>query len=649
MQTPAIGTIIADQTRVSWARCWSQGTARCVGRADFLRHRKKIPLKHLQQQSPSRPGHRADWKVIRDLIPYLLAYKWRVAIALTCMIAGKFANLGVPIILKQMIDSLDVRTVAGAALAVPVGLILAYGLLRLSTSLFNELREALFARVTQHAVRQIALNVFNHLHALSLRFHLARQTGGVSRDIERGTRAIQTLVSFSLYSIFPTIIEFLLVLGYFAYFYDIWFSVITLVALVLYIAFTVIVTEWRTHLRRTMNEFDTRANQKAIDSLLNFETVKYFGNEAFETRRYDENLQRYQKAAVISQQSLAALNLGQQAIISVGLVLIIWRAAVGVAAGTMTLGDLVLINALMIQLYIPLNFLGVVYRELKQSTADIDRMFTLLGQDQEIQDKPGACELQVHDPRIGPTIHFDRVDFSYEPNRQILHDLSFTVQAGTTTAIVGRSGAGKSTLARLLFRFYDIQSGRITLDGQDIREVTQQSLRKAIGIVPQDTVLFNDTIAYNIRYGRPDASDEQVAEAARAAQMEHFIAQLPEGMNTQVGERGLKLSGGEKQRLAIARTLLKHPSLLIFDEATSALDSRTERSLQKELWQLARNRTTLIIAHRLSTIVHADQILVMEHGRLIEKGTHAQLLATGGVYASMWDMQKRQEPEPPGA
>jgi len=602
-------------------------------------------LKQLQQQQPSRPGHRTDWKVIRDLVPYLLAYKWRVVIALACMIAGKFANLGVPIILKEMIDSLDVRTVAGAALAVPMGLILGYGLLRLSTSLFNELREALFARVTQHAVRQIALNVFNHLHALSLRFHLARQTGGVSRDIERGTRAIQTLVSFSLYSIFPTIIEFLLVLGYFAYFYDIWFSVITLVALVLYIVFTVVVTEWRTHLRRTMNEFDTRANQKAIDSLLNFETVKYFGNEAFETHRYDENLQRYQKAAIISQQSLAALNLGQQIIISVGLVLIVWRAAHGVAAGNMTLGDLVLINTLMIQLYIPLNFLGVVYRELKQSTADIDRMFILLGQDQEIQDKSNATELHIHNPKIGPTIRFDQVDFSYEPNRKILHDLSFTVPAGTTTAIVGRSGAGKSTLARLLFRFYDIQSGRITLDGQDIRDVTQQSLRKAIGIVPQDTVLFNDTIAYNIRYGRPDATDEQVTEAARAAQMEHFISQLPEAMDTQVGERGLKLSGGEKQRLAIARTLLKHPSLLIFDEATSALDSRTELALQKELWQLARNRTTLIVAHRLSTIVHADQILVMEHGRLLEKGTHAQLLAAGGVYASMWDMQKREEPE----
>lgn len=598
-----------------------------------------------QHDTPASPaGHRADWQVIRDLIPYLLAYKGRVAIALACMVAGKFANLGVPIILKDLIDSLDVRTVAATALVVPTGLVLGYGLLRLSTSLFNELREALFARVTQHAVRQIALNVFNHLHALSLRFHLARQTGGVSRDIERGTRAIQTLVSFSLYSIFPTLIEFLLVLGYFAYFYDIWFSIITLAALILYIAFTVVVTEWRTHLRRTMNELDTRANQKAIDSLLNFETVKYFGNEAFETRRYDENLQRYQKAAIVSQQSLAALNLGQQIIISVGLVLIVWRAASGVADGTMTLGDLVLINTLMIQLYIPLNFLGVIYRELKQSTADIDRMFGLLKQNREVKDREDASEISITDPAIGPEVRFENVQFAYDANRPILHDLSFVVPAGTTTAIVGRSGAGKSTLARLMFRFYDVQSGRITLDGQDIRDVTQASLRKCIGIVPQDTVLFNDTIAYNIRYGKPGASDEEVIQAAKAAQLEQFIEQLPDGMNTQVGERGLKLSGGEKQRLAIARTLLKHPSLLIFDEATSALDSRTERSLQKELWRLARNRTTLIIAHRLSTIVHADQILVMEHGRLIEQGTHQSLLAAGGTYASMWDMQKREEP-----
>lgn len=593
--------------------------------------------------SQSQTAHRADWQVIRDLLPYLLAYKWRVMIALGCMVAGKFANLGVPVVLKQMIDALDINTVAGAALVVPVGLIVGYGLLRLSTSLFNELRETLFARVTQHAVRQIALNVFNHLHKLSLRFHLARQTGGVSRDIERGTRAIQTLVSFSLYSIFPTLIEFLLVLAYFAYFYDIWYSVITVVALALYMTYTIVVTEWRTKLRRRMNELDTRANQRAVDALLNFETVKYFGNEALESRRYDENLQHYQKAAIISQKSLAALNFGQQLIIAVGLVLIIWRAASGVAAGEMTLGDLVLINTLMIQLYMPLNFLGVVYRELKQSTADIDRMFTLLDQNQEIKDKDHASELKVLDPAKGPTVAFDHVQFGYEPNRIILHDLSLTIPAGTTTAIVGRSGAGKSTLARLLFRFYDVQQGRITLDGQDLRDVTQTSLRQTIGIVPQDTVLFNDTIAYNIRYGRPDASDQDVLQAARAAQMEGFIEQLPDGLETQVGERGLKLSGGEKQRLAIARTLLKQPSLLIFDEATSALDTRTERALQQELWQLARNRTTLIVAHRLSTITHADQILVMDHGRIVEHGTHEALLDLGGVYASMWAMQKRDD------
>lgn len=590
----------------------------------------------------SQSAHRADWQVIRDLLPYLLAYKWRVGIALACMIAGKFANLGVPIVLKDLIDSLDINTMAGAALAVPAGLILGYGLLRLSTSLFNELREALFARVTQHAVRQIALNVFQHLHTLSLRFHLARQTGGVSRDIEHGTRAIQTLVSFSLYSIFPTLIEFLLVLGYFAYFYDIWYSLITLGALSLYMIYTVVVTEWRTALRRRMNELDTRANQKAIDSLLNFETVKYFGNESFESQRYDESLQRYQKAAIVSQKSLAALNLGQQVIISVGLVLIIWRAATGVAAGEMSLGDLVLINTLMIQLYMPLNFLGVVYRELKQSTADIDRMFTIMDQNREIQDIPNAPALKILNAEVGPTVQFDHVRFGYEPDRTILHDLSFTIPAGSTTAIVGRSGAGKSTLSRLLFRFYDVQAGRITLDGQNISEVTQASLRAAIGIVPQDTVLFNDTIAYNIRYGKPQATDDEVLQAARAAQMDGFIAQLPQGLDTQVGERGLKLSGGEKQRLAIARTLLKHPGFLIFDEATSALDTRTERALQRELWQLARNRTTLIIAHRLSTITHADQILVMDHGEIVEQGTHADLLAAAGVYAAMWDMQQRE-------
>lgn len=580
--------------------------------------------------------------MIRDLLPYLLAYKGRVAIALACMVLAKFANLGVPIVLKDMVDALDVNTMAGALLVVPVGLIIGYGLLRLSTSLFTELREALFARVTQHAVRQIALNVFNHLHRLSLNFHLSRQTGGVSRDIERGTRAIQTLVSFSLYSIFPTLFEFALVLGYLAIFYDIWFSLITLIALVLYVIFTVVVTEWRTNLRRTMNQLDTRANQKAVDSLLNFETVKYFGNEDYETRRYDESMQQYQKAAIISQQSLAALNLGQQTIISIGLVLIVWRAATGVAQGSLTLGDLVLVNTLMIQLYMPLNFLGVVYRELKQSTADIDRMFGLLDEQEEIQDTPGAPTLIVRDRERGPTVRFDRVSFSYDKQRPVLKDISFTIEAGSTTAVVGRSGAGKSTLSRLLFRFYDVDSGCISLDGQDIRTISQTSLRHAIGIVPQDTVLFNDTIGYNIRYGRPDASDSEVQAAARAAQLGSLIERLPKGYETPVGERGLKLSGGEKQRLAIARTLLKQPALLVFDEATSALDSRTERALQAELWRLARNRSTLIIAHRLSTIVHADQILVIDNGELIEQGTHESLLAKNGTYAQMWQMQQSQ-------
>ena len=597
-------------------------------------HHRNTPSSNLPQ--------RGDWRVIRDLLPYLLEYRFRVVLALTCLIAAKFANLGIPILMKDLIDALDIKaSTPQALLVVPIGIIISYGLLRISASLFTELREALFARVTQNAVRKVALQVFEHLHSLALSFHLARQTGGVSRDIERGTRGIQSLISYSLYSILPTLIEFCLVLGYFAYSYDIWFAAITLVALVLYIAFTIVVTEWRTHYRRTMNDMDSKANQKAIDSLLNFETVKYFGNEAFEAQRYDENLLRYQTAAVKSQKTLAVLNLGQQTIIAIGLVLILWRATLGVVNGSMTLGDLVLVNTLMIQLYIPLNFLGVIYREIKQALTDMDRMFSLLNTEKEITDSPDAKALKIHNRSLGPDIRFEHVSFHYEANRQILRDISFNIPAGTITAVVGQSGAGKSTLARLLFRFYDVQKGAILIDGQNIEEVTQASLRKAIGIVPQDTVLFNDTIGYNIAYGNPSATIEEVHEAARAAQIDGFIKRLPEGYETQVGERGLKLSGGEKQRVAIARTLLKKPAMLIFDEATSALDSKTERAFQEELLNLAKNRTTLIIAHRLSTIVHADQILVMEHGQIVERGTHLDLLAADGRYSEMWQMQER--------
>ena len=597
---------------------------------------------HHHNTSDSKISQRGDWRVIRDLLPYLLEYRVRVILALSCLIAAKFANLGIPILMKELIDSLDVKADSPQALlAVPVGIIFAYGLLRISASLFAELREALFARVTQNAVRKVALQVFEHLHSLALSFHLARQTGGVSRDIERGTRGIQSLISYSLYSILPTLIEFCLVLGYFAYSYDIWFAVITLAALVLYIVFTIVVTEWRTHYRRTMNDMDSKANQKAIDSLLNFETVKYFGNEAFEARRYDENLLRYQSAAVKSQKTLAFLNLGQQIIIAIGLMLILWRATLGVVNGTMTLGDLVLVNTLMIQLYIPLNFLGVIYREIKQSLTDMDRMFSLLNTDKEIADSPDAHPLHIDNQGHGPDVRFENVSFHYDAKREILRDISFTVPAGTITAVVGQSGAGKSTLARLLFRFYDVQSGKILIDGQNIQDVTQASLRKAIGIVPQDTVLFNDTIGYNIAYGDPSASIDEVHEAARAAQIDSFIKRLPDGYDAQVGERGLKLSGGEKQRVAIARTLLKKPAMLIFDEATSALDSKTERAFQEELLSLAKNRTTLIIAHRLSTIIHADQILVMDHGQIVERGTHLELLAARGRYAEMWQMQER--------
>jgi ATP-binding cassette subfamily B protein len=602
--------------------------------------------------APPSDAPRRDWQTIRSLLPYLATYKGRVALALTCLVGAKVANLGVPIVMKRIVDGLaSMRhlTALGRAEHEPAIvlaggialLVVAYAVVRLSTSAFTELREILFSKVTESAVRELALKVFRHLHSLSLRFHLERQTGGMSRDIERGTRGIQQLISYSLYSILPTLVEVGLVLGFFIVKYEAYYAVVALIALVVYIAFTVKVTEWRTHFRRTMNELDSRANSRAIDSLLNYETVKYFGNEEWEAKRYDENLKRYRAAAIKSQNSLSLLNFGQQTIIGTGLVFILWRATSGVMAGRLTLGDLVLINTFMLQLYIPLNFLGVVYRELKQALTDMDRMFTLLGAAREIPDAPGAASLAVR----GAELSFERVSFAYEPSRQILHDVSFTIAAGTTTAVVGASGSGKSTLARLLFRFYDLDrmsGGAIRIDGQDIRDVKQETLRAAIGIVPQDTVLFNDTIYYNIAYGRPSATREEVVAAARAAHIHDFIEGLPKGYDTPVGERGLKLSGGEKQRVAIARTLLKDPPILVFDEATSALDSRSERAIQAELDQIARGRTTLVIAHRLSTVVHAHQIIVMDHGRIVERGTHAELVRAGGHFAQMWALQQQQ-------
>ncbi len=588
----------------------------------------------------SRSADHSDWATIKTLLPYLWAYKWRVSIALLCLVAAKMAVIGVPLLLKKLIDGLTPGANA-TAIALPVGILLAYGLLRLSTSVFTELREFVFARVTQRAVRTIALQVFRHVHGLSLRFHLNRQTGGMTRDIERGTRAVSSLVSYALFSIFPTLIEITMVLTYLVLHYDIWFSIITFCALVLYITFTISVTEWRTHFRRTMNELDSKANTKAIDSILNYETVKYFGNEEMEASRYDAGLQNYERAAVKSQTSLSLLNVGQSAIIAIAVSLILWRATVGVLAHQMTLGDLVLVNSFMLQLYVPLNFLGVLYREIKQSLADMEKLFSLLQEHREIADSPDAQPLKlVH--HSGPEIVFDRVDFSYESNRQILRQVSFVMQAGQTTAVVGASGSGKSTLARLLFRFYDIQHGRIVIAGQEIRDITQASLRHSIGIVPQDTVLFNDTIEYNIAYGRAGATQEEIIAAAKAAYIHDFILSLPDGYATMVGERGLKLSGGEKQRVAIARTVLKDPAILIFDEATSALDSKSEQAIQAQLKEIARGRTSLVIAHRLSTIVDAAQILVMEHGRIVESGTHAGLLEQNQLYAQMWARQQAQ-------
>jgi ATP-binding cassette subfamily B protein len=583
----------------------------------------------------------AEWSALRRLLPYLWQYKWRVLAALLFMVGAKLANVGVPLLLKQLVDALGVRPGdASALLVVPAGLLLAYGALRFSTSLFTELRDLVFAKATQGAARSIALATFRHLHALSLRFHLERQTGGMTRDIERGVRSTESLVSYSLYSILPTLIEMLLVLGILAFTFDWGFAAITAVALLTYITFTVKLTEWRTQFRRAANVQDSAAHSKAVDALLNYETVKYFNNEDFEARRYDENLQELRRVRLKSQRSLSLLNGGQQLIIATALVAMLWRATQGVVAGEMTLGDFVMVNAFMIQLYIPLNFLGTLYREIKQSLADLSRMFVLMDQAREVADAPGAVPLQLQGQ---PELRFDDVQFAYDPARPILQGVSFTVPAGRTVAVVGASGAGKSTLARLLYRFYDVQAGRITIAGQDIRQVTQDSVRRAIGIVPQDTVLFNDTVAYNIAYGRPGATQAEVEAAARAARIHDFIQSTPQGYATKVGERGLKLSGGEKQRVAIARTLLKNPPILIFDEATSALDSHTERAIQQELSSAAQGKTTLVIAHRLSTVVDAHEILVMDAGRIVERGTHAALLAQGGRYAQMWALQQSAE------
>jgi len=600
-----------------------------------MRHAALSALPSVESVAPQ--PRRSDWQTLARLVPYVWSWRWRVVVALSCLVAAKLANIGVPLVLKRLVDALALKPGEPASvLVVPVALIVAYALLRVSITLFTELREFLFYPVAARIARRVSLEAFEHLLSLSLRFHLERQTGGVSRDIERGSRSIQSLLNYTIYNILPTLVEITMVIVLLATKFDAWFAAITFGALVLYVAFTVSVTEWRTAFRRTMNEQDSKANTKALDALLNYETVKYFSNEPFEHARYDDNLQRLEKASVKSQTSLSLLNLGQSLIIATAVTLLVWRATVGVVAGTMTLGDLVLVNALMIQLYIPLNFLGVIYREIKQSLTDLEKMFALLGQHREVADAPDAKPLVTR----GGSVRFDDVRFGYDADREILHGVSFEIPAGKTVAVVGPSGSGKSTLARLLFRFYDVQSGRIAIDGQDIRSVTQKSLREAIGIVPQDTVLFNDTVEYNIAYGRTGADRAAVERAARSAHIHSFIASTPKGYETMVGERGLKLSGGEKQRVAIARTLLKNPPIMVFDEATSALDSANERAIQAELQNAARNRTALVIAHRLSTVVDAHQILVMEDGRIVERGSHAELVARGGRYAEMWQLQQ---------
>jgi ABC-type transport system involved in Fe-S cluster assembly fused permease/ATPase subunit len=591
--------------------------------------------------TPEAPpvAERSLGAVLRELLPFLRPYWGRIALAMTCLVLAKFANLGVPLVLKRLVDGLDVEP---SLLALPVALLLAYGAARLSVTLFTELRTIVFARVMARSSRTVMLRVFRHLHALSLRFHLNRRTGGVARDVERGGTAISDLLDWTIYTILPTLLEITLVTAVLVWAYDWGFAVITLGTIAVYVAWTFRVTEWRTRFYRAAVEADTRASARGVDSLLNYETVKYFNNEDHEARRYDEHLQEMENATVKSLKSLAVLNLGQSAIIAIGITALMWRAAAGVAAGHMTIGDLVLVNAYLLQLSAPLNFLGMVYREVKQAITNIERLFGLLDEAQEVRDRPDARALVTHQPRVD----FEDVRFGYDSRREILHGVSFSIPPGGTLAVVGHSGSGKSTLSRLLYRFYEIGAGSIRIDGQDLRELQQDSVRAAIGIVPQDTVLFNDSIRYNIRYGRPAATDAEVEAAARSAHIHDFILTLPDGYDTEVGERGLKLSGGEKQRVAIARALLKNPAVLIFDEATSALDSASEQAIQDELDRIAVGRTTLVIAHRLSTVMDADEILVLDQGRVLERGTHDQLLARRGHYARMWSLQQQEERAP---
>ncbi|MEE9494181.1 MAG: ABC transporter ATP-binding protein/permease [Gammaproteobacteria bacterium] len=577
-----------------------------------------------------------DWKTLRSLAPFLWIYSGRVILALSFLILSKVANVGVPLILKEIVDALD--DAEHLILTVPLGLLAAYGLMRLTSSLFNEMRDAVFARVRHGAMRQVSIRVLEHLHKLSLRYHLERKTGGISRNIERGTRSVSSLLNYMVFSILPTLVEVGLIASILLVKYDAWFAIVAFASVIAYILFTFRITEWRMKYRVQMNAMDTKASSQAIDSLINYETVKYFGNEAHELKRYNHSLEGWEDAAVKSQTSLSTLNTGQAAIIAIGVTLLMTLAAQGVVDKSLTIGDLVLINAFLIQLFIPLNFLGVVYSQLKHAIADMHSMFEVLELEPEIQDLPNARALDVG----RGDIRFNNIDFAYDPERKILQQLSFTIPAGHKVAVVGSSGAGKSTLARLLFRFYDVNNGQITINNTDIRSVTQQSLRQAIGIVPQDTVLFNDTLYYNIAYAAPGSTQKAIERAAKAANIHHFIASLPNGYETMVGERGLKLSGGEKQRVAIARAILKNPKILIFDEATSSLDSVSEKVILEALQTVAEHHTTLVIAHRLSTVIDADEILVMEKGRIVERGSHLQLLAQQGVYTQLWELQKDQ-------